>query len=188
MKLGEEIPGTGPALSRPLRFDPHLARAKDVVLGGTIGTPRTLELCWSFDGNDVTAVATELVDVACFLLDSEPASIYAIGSEVTGPPLLKINLLTANGSIAVIEAAAGSPDLPTRRDLHLIATDGEIVHRIGKDDLLWSEGRASPLPGSPSLDDLRPWGADVDWNLAVSGALARSLATGETVRVGEEVE
>jgi hypothetical protein len=192
----------GLTLSRPLRFDPHIARAKEVVRGGTIGGPRTLELCWSLERDDATGAATELVDVACMLLDSGPAAIYASSSDVTGPPLIKVNLLTASGAIAVIEAAVESDELPARRDLHLLATDGEIVHRIGQDDLLWSEGSARPLPGATATEALRAqeiavWidgesdglarGPAVDWNLAAGTALAQSLATGEMVWVGEGI-
>ncbi len=187
MKLAEseeEVAGEGGTPGRPLRCDPHIARARDVVRGGTVGAPRTLELCWSFDGDDPIEMAAELVAIACFLLDSGPASIYAVASEVEGPPLVKVNLLTASGAIAAIEASSESADLPARRDLHLIATDGEIVHRIGKDDLLWSEGKAWPLSATIDLDGPAP-GTTAGWDLAISRALADSLATGETVRVGE---
>lgn len=195
----------GLTLSRPLRFDPHIARASDVIAGGTVGAPRTLELAWSFgDETEITAAAGELVDVACHLLAGTPAAVYAVAADVAGPPLVKVNLLAGNGALAAIEAAGESADLPTRRDLHLLATDGEIVHPIGNDDLLWSDGRAEPLPGATGLDELRAhevaaWldggrrferlarGATVARNLAVAGALARSLATGETVSLGEEV-
>jgi predicted dehydrogenase len=187
MKLADE----GVTPNRPLRFDPYIARAREVVRGGTVGTPRTLELCWSFAGADATAAATELVDVACWLLDSGPASVYAVACRVAGPPLVKVNLLTESGAIAVIEVAGESDDLPTRSDLHLLATDGEIVHRIGNDDLIWSEGRAWPLPGVAGLDELRDQELAgepaIGWNVAVSRALARSLATGETVQVGEGI-
>jgi predicted dehydrogenase len=193
------------SLSRPSRFDPHIARASEVVRAGTVGAPRTLEICWSFgDGADATAVATELVDVACLLLDGGPASVYAVACEVAGPPLVKVNLLAANGAIAAIEATGESDDFPIRRDLHLLATNGEIVHRIGQDDLLWREGRAEPLPGASGIDELRAqeiaaWleggdggerlarGAAVGWNLRATKALSRSLAGGEMVSIGEEV-
>ncbi|HEY7036156.1 MAG TPA: hypothetical protein VH482_32785 [Thermomicrobiales bacterium] len=195
----------GLTLSRPLRFDPHIARAKEVVGAGTIGTPRTLEIGWSFgDQTDATAAAGELVDVACHLLADTPASIYAVVSDVAGPPVVKVNLLGTNGALAVIEAAVESADLPTRRDLHLLATDGEIVHRIGNDDLLWSDGRVEPLPGATGNAELLAreidaWidggsaserlarGTAAAWNLAVARALSRSLATGEMVAIGEEV-
>jgi hypothetical protein len=194
----------GLTLSRPLRFDPNIARASEVVGSGTIGAPRTLEIGWSF-GEEVDAeVAGELVDVACHLLGGSPASVYAVASEMAGPALVNVNLLAADGAIAVIEAAGEAAGLPTRRDLHLLATDGEIVHRIGNDDLLWSDGRVEPLPGAAGRDELRArelavWldggsgaerlarGAAVVWNLATARALARSLATGEMVAIGEEV-
>ena len=188
---GDTVGGGGTTLNPPLRFDLHIVRAKDVVRGGTVGAPRTLELCWSADGDDATAIATELVDVACDLLDSGPAAIYAVASDVEGPPLVKVNVLTESGAIAVIEASGESGELPARRDLHLIATDGEIVHRIGKDDLLWSEGRIWPLFGTAETvdgGDGPARGAVSGWNEAVSRALARSLATGETVRVGAKGE
>ncbi|HKG24722.1 MAG TPA: hypothetical protein VKB09_03690, partial [Thermomicrobiales bacterium] len=173
----------GLTLSRPLRFDPHIARASEVVRGGTIGAPRTLELCWSFAGDDASSAVTELVDVACALLDSGPAAIYAAASEVTGPPLIKVNVLTASGAFAVIEAAAESDDLPARRDLHLLATDGEIAHRIGQDDLLWSEGRARPLPGATATEALQAQEIAV-WIDGGSDGLARGLAVGWNVAVG----
>src|SRR5262245_31519514 len=63
-------------VSRPLRFERHIARTKDVIREGTIGVPRTLELCWGFDRRcDPIVKATELIDVACFLLADEPAAI-----------------------------------------------------------------------------------------------------------------
>jgi hypothetical protein len=175
-----------------------------VVRAGTVGAPRTLDVGWSVGGSvDVTVAATELVDVACLLLDSEPASIYAVACGVAGPPLVKVNVLTTSGALASIEVAGESDDLPSRRDLHLLASDGEIVHRIGQDDLLWSEGRAEPLPGPTGSDELRDreiaeWldgggrdrlarGAALRWNLIASRALARSLASGEAISVGEEV-
>jgi hypothetical protein len=201
--LAEGAPD-GLTLSRPLRFDPHIARASEVVGAGTIGAPRTLEIGWSFGEEVDAAVAGELVDVACHLLGASPAKVYAVACEAGGPALVKVNLLLANGAIAVIEAVGEEADLPTRRDLHLLATDGEIVHRIGNDDLLWSDGRAEPLPGATGRDELRArelavWidggsagerlarGPAVVWNLAVARALARSLATGEMVEIGEEV-
>lgn len=194
----------GLTLSRPLRFDPHIARASEVAGAGTIGAPRTLEIGWSF-GEEVDAAAVgELVDVACHLLGASPAKVYAVACEVGGPALVKVNLLAANGALAAIEAAGEAADLPTRRDLHLLATDGEIVHRIGNDDLLWSEGRVEPLPDAAGRDELRArelavWsdgggagerlarGPAVVWNLAVARALARSLETGEMVAIEEEV-
>jgi predicted dehydrogenase len=172
-------------MSQSLRFDPHIARAKEIVRGGTIGTPKTLELGWSFDGADTTTAAVDLVDVACWLLDSGPASIYAVASEGEGPPLVKINLLTASGAIATIEVAGEADEVPTRRDLHLLATDGEIVHRIGKDDLLWGEGRAWPLAGGDEVPT-RDVAAD-GWAPAVWQGLERSLATGEMVQLAEGI-
>ena len=171
-------------MRQSLRLEPHIARAKDIVRGGTIGTPKTLELGWSFEGADATAAAVELVDAACWLLDSGPASIYAVASEGEGPPLVKINLLTGSGAIAAIEVAGESDELPARRDLHLLATDGEIVHRIGKDDLLWSGGQAWPLTGG---DERTQEIAADGWGLAIRQGLEQSLATGETIQLGEGI-
>jgi predicted dehydrogenase len=195
----------GLSLSRPLRFDPHLARAREVLSAGTVGTPRTLDIAWSFTHEvDVLVAATELVDVACWLLDSGPAAVYASACVVDGPPLVKINLLTESGALALIEVAGETDALPRRRDLHLLASDGEIVHRIGQDDLLWSDGRVQPLPVAATRDEL--WSLEIAtwldgggppdrlagrtallWNLAAARALAKSLADGEMIAMAPEV-
>src|SRR5437899_3088431 len=84
---------------------------------------------------DPVEAATQLADVALWLLDAEPASVYALACEVAGPPLLKVNVLAARGELASLEATVDAEGFPARRDLHLLATDGEITHRTGQDDL-----------------------------------------------------
>lgn len=191
-------------LSRPVRFDPHLARTQAVVRAGTVGVPRTLDIAWSVDQEvDVMTGAAELVDVACWLLEGGPAAVYAVACGVAGSPLVKINLLLENGALATIEVAHETDGIPRRRDLHLLASDGEIVHRLGQDDLLWSNGRTEPLPAAASRDELSAmefaaWhdgerppdllarGAALGWNLTAVAALAQSLSDGEMVPVERE--
>ena len=196
-------PGDGLMLSRPLRFDRHFAAARAAVCAGDVGTPRTVHIGWSFDaGIDPVDAATQLADIALWLLDAEPASVYALACEVAGPPLLKVNVLAARGELASLEATVDAEGFPARRDLHLLATDGEITHRTGQDDVLWSEdsagvfeypadapGRevAAWLDGPAAEPGNRAGGGDLRRNLAVARALADSLASGEPRAVTEVV-
>ena len=178
-----------------------IARTIDVVRAGTIGTPRTLDLTWTMaGGEDTVSFAGDLIDVARALLGSEVASLYAVACAVDGPPLVKINVLTETGAIAMIEVVGEDDALPARADLYLFGTDGEIDYRQSRGNALWSDGRRRPLPDTPSIAELRAreivaWlrdeetsresrdGPAIDRKLAAARALERSLATGEMVDV-----
>lgn len=184
---------THTSLGHPLRFDPYVTRTLDVTRAGTIGRPRTVSMEWSF-GNDwsQSAATTGLVDIACLLLDSEPAAVYALAAETGEPPIVKINLLVANGGIASLEAAWEYDQVPTQRHLQVIGTDGEVIHRLEGENVLWSDQARGPLPRPESLAALQSRAAaagapvdDVRIN-AIAQALSASLASGEMVRVQTE--
>jgi hypothetical protein len=192
------------SLSRPLQFDPLIARAVEIAREGTIGIPRTLAIGWSFEPEaGITTGASELIDAACVLLDSAPKSIYAVACEVAGPPLMKINVLTTNGSHAAIDISASDSGFPPLRNLHLLATEGEIVHRIGHDNLLLRSGKTATSTHFSEVATLRSselaaWidgersvrtarGERLIWNVSAMEAVAQSLATGETVAVAKGV-
>ena len=115
---------------------------------------------------------------------------------------LKVNVLAARGELASLEATVDAEGFPARRDLHLLATDGEITHRTGQDDLLWSEGRAGVFayPADAPGREVAAWldgpatgpgnlagGGELRRNLVVARALADSLASGEPRAVTEVV-
>jgi predicted dehydrogenase len=169
-----------------LRADPHVARARAVIQTGEVGAPRTLRLGWSFPpGTDPIEAVTALADAALWLLDAEPASLYALAGADDGPPLLHVNVLAANGALALLEVALDAEGFPARRELHLLGSEGEIVHRTGQDDLLWSADGAEALhaAGAPARQ------ADDDEaarrNLTIARALATSLTRREPIVVTE---
>jgi len=148
---------------------------------------------WSFgDDWSQTAATAGLVDVACLLLDSEPTAVYALATETGGPPIVKINLLVANGGIASLEAAWEHDRVPTQRHFHLIGTDGEILHRLEGENVLWSDQARGPIPRPDDLAALRAResvaGANADEARmdAISHAVTQSLTSGELVRITEE--
>jgi predicted dehydrogenase len=184
---------TNTPLGHPLRFDPHIARTLEIIQAGTIGRPRTLSMEWSFGSDWSQSEATAgMVDVACLLLDSELTAVYALAAETGEPPIVKINLLVANGGIASLEAAWEHDQVPTQRHLHLIGTEGEVLHRLEGENVLWSDQTRGPLPRPENLDELRARetaaGAPADDPRisAIADALSDSLARGEMVRVGTE--
>lgn len=131
---------------------------------------------------------TGLVDVACLLLESEAAAVYALLAETSGPPIVKLNLLVANGGIASLEAAWESAGQPTQRHLHLIGTDGELLHRFGQDNLTWGAKGSTPIPPPTSRTELSARAttsdSDITWD-ALASAITQSLTTGELVRIAE---
>jgi predicted dehydrogenase len=184
---------TATQLGHPLRFDPHISRTLEITRAGTIGRPRTLSMEWSFGSDWSQSAATAgMVDAACLLLDSDPAAVYALASETGEPSIVKINLLVANGGIASLEAAWESDQVPTQRHLHLIGTDGEVLHRLEGENVLWRDQSRGPLPRPESLDALQARetavGAPADDPRlnAIADAISESLARGEMVRIATE--
>src|SRR5205814_528498 len=94
---------------------------------------------------DVVALATELADIALWLLDDEPSTVYAMTSGVDGPPLITVNLQTRSGLLALLEATVNSTALPPFRDVSLLASDGAIYYQTLHDDLLWTATGAEVL-------------------------------------------
>jgi predicted dehydrogenase len=181
------------SVGHPLRFDPHISRTLDITRTGTIGRPRTLSMEWSFGSDWSQSAATAgMVDVACLLLDSEPAALYALAADTGEPAIVKINLLVANGGIASLEAAWEHDHVPTQRHLHLIGTEGEVLHRLEGENVLWSDQTRGPLPRPESLDALQAretaTGAPTDEPRisTIANAVSESLASGELVRIKTE--
>jgi predicted dehydrogenase len=214
--VGDERSWTGLAspinqrvmLSRPLRFDRLLATTKATIRAGAVGTPRVVQISWTFadaaDGGHVDRrvieLATELADAALWLLDDRASAVYAVSCTVDGPPLARVNLQTRQGSLALLEASVATPGLPAFRDLGLQASDGAIYHRATRDDLLWTTDgvgilsypddalarEAAAWAGQAPGDgqDLARSDAVID-NVAAMRAIADSLARGEPVSVVE---
>jgi predicted dehydrogenase len=193
-------------LSRRLRFDRTIATARPTIRAGDIGELRSAHLTWSFpsaDGPDPIGLATELVDAALWLLDDAPRAIYAVRCAADGPTFISVNLQTRRGFLALLEAMVVSPGLPPFRDVSLLGSDGAIYHRSVNDDLLWTTGGADvlsyaddPLAREVAVvtsdaldrDDRLARGSAVAGNLAIAEALARSLASGEPVQIGEDAQ
>lgn len=195
-------------LSRPLRFDRLFLAAKLAIRVGDVGILRTVHISWSFDRRieesdppDLVALATELADVAVWLLDDEPSTVYALTCAVDGPPLITVNLQTHSGLLALLEATVTSTALPPCRDVSLLASDGAIYHRTLHDDLLWTATGAEVLTyrddalvpevaaitrDAPDRDDRLARGPAVGTNRALARALMRSVATGQPARVGAD--
>ena len=175
-----------------LRSDPHFVAARAVMAAGDVGASRTLRLGWSFPtGTDPVEAAAELADVALWLLVTDPASVYALAGDDDDPPLLHVNLLATNGALAVLEATVDAAGFPAQRELHLLGSEGEVVHRTGHDDLLWAVDGAEVFHASAGrgVDPSRPSGYDESPRRkpAISRAIAASLARREPVVLTEEV-
>jgi predicted dehydrogenase len=197
--------GSRLTLSRRLRFDRLFATTKAAIQAGDVGAPRTVRLAWSFDDGpdrrstlNPVSLATELADVAVWLLDDAPNAVYAVTSGVDGPPLIQANLRTSTGSLALVEATVGAAGFPPLRDLGLQASDGAIYHRTLQDDLLWTTTGAEVLTyaddafarevaawtgGMPEAEANLARGMAIRHNLAVARAIAVSLTTGEPALV-----
>jgi predicted dehydrogenase len=197
-------------LSRPLRFDPLFATTRAATQAGDVGTPRTVRIAWTFDRgpnrraplNPVT-LATELADVAVWLLGEAPSAVYALMSDVDGPPLMQINLRTATGSLALLEATIGVAGFPRLRDLGLQASDGALYHRTLQDDLLWTTDGAEVLTygddaltrevaawtsGLPSATANLARGSAIRHNLTIARAIAVSLTSSQPAVIEAETE
>jgi predicted dehydrogenase len=193
-------------LSRPLRFDRLFATAKAAIRAGDVGKPRTVQIAWTFGAvaegaagsPTLAALATELADVALWLLDDAPSAVYAVACAVEGPPLIQVNLQTRTGSLALLEASVASPGLPRFRDLSLQASDGAIYHRAIQDDSLWTSSGVEVLSYADDAlaREVAAWagqtsdaeadlarGQAVMHNLAVTRAIAVSLTSGEPVSI-----
>ena len=155
-----------------------------------MGVPRTIRLGWSFPhGTDPIEAVAELADVALWLLGADPASVYALADDDRDPPFVHVNLLAANGGLAMLESTVGTPGVPARRELHLLASEGEIVHRTGHDDLLWSDDGAEVFHATTDRDDpSSSYESDQIGHrtLAIRRAIAASLAEREPVLVTKE--
>ena len=168
-----------------LRADPHVARARAVIQTGEVGAPRTLRLGWSFPpGTDPIEGATALADAALWLLEAEPASVFALACDDDGAALLHVNVLAANGALALLEVALAAEGFPARRELHLLGSEGEIVHRTGQDDLLLSTDGAEVFHAAGGqihqIDD-----EAARRNPAIARALVASLTRREPTVVTE---
>jgi hypothetical protein len=130
--------------------------AREAIVAGHIGSPRTLHLAWSFPRStarrgtaalerDLEAAMLQLADAAMWLLAAEPERLYAWRSDTTWSPLMVANIQCVGGELVALEMTLGSDGYPALRELSLYGLDGAISHRANHHDLLWSRNRAEVL-------------------------------------------
>lgn len=153
--LADTAAETGRALLEAFayRFQPHVARLRDLVAGGELGEPRAFRGCFGFDLTrpedfrwDAGKGGGALYDVGCYpvslarLLLGEPESVTAQARWTPGSVDVGLSgTLHFGEALASLDCAFDWANPPTQR-LTLVGTAG----RVDMEDVFRSDAAAAP--------------------------------------------
>ncbi|WP_265522258.1 Gfo/Idh/MocA family protein [Oerskovia flava] len=208
--------GTSLVVGQTVRFQPAVAALAAASRRGEIGTPRLAHVSWytghawpggwrgwqldpELSGGHPVHNGTHIMDLATWLLDDEPAEVFARGfrtfsPDMDSPDSFHVQLRTASGALATLELCYA---LQRRGDLLrrvvLVGTEGTLAHTTAEEDGLHSDAATAPPPSVDGalrtqlahwLDVVRGDAAPLVTTAQVRAALATALAAQRSLLSG----